>query len=85
MDDEQMRISEAGILEALQILEREGYLPEPTESIDVDAIQLKEAADKYVEASIAKGSERTNKECREAILIAYFQAYLADLTRALIN
>ena len=85
MSEEAHRITEKGVELALEILERGGYLPEATDSIDVDTAQLKAACTEYIEASVAKGSARSNEECRDAILIAYLNGYLEDLLRRIVN
>jgi hypothetical protein len=83
MSEEYSRISEKGMDEAVNILARDGFLDdaEPTENVFENFSKLKIACGKYVEASVAKGSARSNTECRDAILIGFFQAYLEDVTR----
>ena len=85
MSEESYRLTEKGMVQALEILEREGLLPKQTESIDVDAVQLRAACAEHSKRSVAKGGERTNEECAEALLIAYFEAYLEDLIRRIVN
>jgi hypothetical protein len=82
-DDEYLRLSEKGMDAAVEILARDGFLDEiePTENVFENYSNLKVACDKYVAASVAKGSARSSEECRDAILVAYFQAYLVDVTR----
>ena len=66
---------------AVEVLARDGYLDDAeSESMAEYFIKLKTAAAKYREASVAKGSDRSNEECRDAILVAFFEAHLADFT-----
>jgi len=80
-DDQPHRITEKGMALAVQVLARDGYLDdmEPTESFVENFIKLKAACNKYRDASVAKGGERSDEECRDAIMIAYFEAYLTDV------
>jgi hypothetical protein len=82
MSEEYSRITEKGMDQAVEILARDGFLDdaEPTDNVFENFSQLKVACGKYVEASVAKGSDRSNQECAEAILIGFFQAYLEDVT-----
>jgi len=68
---------------AVALLARNGFLEdmEPTENFVENFIKLKAACIKHREASIAKGEARSEEECRDAIMIAYFEAYLDDVTR----
>jgi hypothetical protein len=83
MSEEHSRITEKGMDQAVEILARDGFLDdaEPTENIFDNFSKLRAACGKYVEASVAKGSARSSKECAEAILVGFFQAYLEDVTR----
>jgi len=83
MNDEPMRISEKGMALAVEILAQQGYLDEmePSDNFVENFIKIKAACDKYIEASIAKGDTRSHEECRDAIMIGYFHAYLQDVTR----
>lgn len=83
MSDEPTRITEKGMDAAVEILARDGYLDaaEPTENVYENFTLLKAACVKHREASVAKGSARSKAECRDAILVAYFEAYLEDVTR----
>ena len=82
MSEEYTRITDKGMDQAVEILARDGFLDEadPTENVFDNFRKLKVACGKYVEASVAKGSARSNKECTEAILVGFFQAYLEDVT-----
>ena len=82
-DDQPMRISEKGMEAAVEVLARDGFLDdmEPTENHIENFIKLRTACAKYRDASVAKGEARTNQECTDAIMIAYFEAYLTDVTR----
>ena len=81
-------ITDRGIEFAVEILEREGYLTDAfSENDDFDAnlAKVKTAIAKYLEASVAKGSARSNQECADAILIAYFEAYIDDVAKHRVN
>lgn len=83
--EETYRLTEKGMVLALQILERDGYLPEPTVNLDVDIVQLEQACARYLENSRAKGEARNSQEASDAIIIAYFEGYLKDLSNRLVN
>jgi hypothetical protein len=86
MDDEQVSITEEGVAEAITILVRDGYLTGMTDDDDFsDLNTLKKACVKYIEASIAKGSKRSQMECRDALLIGFFQAWVDDQLRQIVN
>ena len=86
MEDEQTRITEEGIAEAVHILYRDGYLLSLSQTDDFSDLNvLKAACEKYVAKSVARGSQRTNAECRDAILIGFFQAWVEDQLRYLVN
>lgn len=83
-EEEFHRITPKGIDVALGILGREGLLPQPTNSLGVDVENIKAACDRYLEAFRA-GSNHTEQEALDAIVIAYFDAYLEDMVRGLAN
>jgi hypothetical protein len=85
MSDEPTRITEKGIEQAVTILLREGFLGDAASDITSEILLLQEACRKYVEVSVAKGTHRSNAECAEAILIGFFQAYLDDVYRTMVN
>ena len=86
MEDEQTRITEEGIAEAVHILYRDGYLTSLSTADDFSDLNvLKAACEKYVAASVARGSARSNTECRDAILIGFFRAWVEDQLRYLVN
>jgi hypothetical protein len=86
MDDEQMSITEEGVAEAVTILVRDGFLVYMTDEDDFsDLGTLAKACEKYVAASVAKGSKRSNVECRDAILVGYFQAWVEDQLKRMVN
>jgi hypothetical protein len=85
-DDEQVRITEEGIAEAVTILYRDGYLASLTPDDDfADLATLSKACEKYVAGSVAKGSQRTNMECRDALLVGFFQAWVDDQLKRMVN
>jgi hypothetical protein len=85
MGEEQYRLSEAGIEEAVEILERDGFLPDTTEDEAINTLALRTACARYIEASVAKGDRRTDRECQDAIVIGYFEAQLQDRVRRIVN
>lgn len=80
---EQHRLTEKGMAVAVEILASDGYLDdmEPSENVLENLVQLKIACNKYVAASVDKGDGRSDDECRNAIVIAYFEAYLTAVTQ----
>jgi hypothetical protein len=85
-DDDKMTITEEGVAEAITILSRDGFLTAMTDDDDFsDLATLEKACKKYVEASVAKGSKRSNMECRDAILIGFFQAWVGQQLKFLVN
>ena len=85
-DDEHVSITEEGIAEAVHILYRDGYLLDLSKTDDFSDLNvLKAACEKYVEKSVARGSQRTSQECRDALLIGFFQAWVDDQLRYLVN
>jgi hypothetical protein len=85
MGDEKYRLTEEGAQEAVTILERTGFLPEATEDEDINTLQLMAACTKYIDASRAKGDKRTELECQDALIVAYFEAFLKALVRRIVN
>lgn len=83
-DDETISITEAGVEESVDILIREGYLITMPDDTDYLA-QIALACEKYVAASIAKGSARSWLECRDALLIGFFQAWVEDQRKSMVN
>lgn len=79
---EKYKITDKGLDLAVGILMRDGYLPLLDAGVP-PAMQLKTACRRYIEASKAKGDARSDQECQDAILIAFFGAYLEDVTRKL--
>jgi hypothetical protein len=67
------------------ILMRDGFLGDAATDMISEVLLLQEACRKYVEVSVAKGTNRSNVECAEALLIGFFQAYLDDVYRTLVN
>jgi hypothetical protein len=79
---DQYRVTEKGMLLALRLLQREGFLlEEPGVNVTADLIAAKRACGKYIEASKAKGDARSDQDCQDAVMIAYFEAWLEDITR----
>ena len=78
-------ITEKGIEQAVSILIRDGFLGDAADDVTSEVLLLQEACAKYVEVSVAKGSNRSNAECAEAILIGFFQAYLDDVYHSMVN
>jgi hypothetical protein len=78
-------ISEKGIERAVEILLRDGFLGDAAGDFTSEILLLQEACAKYVEVSVAKGTNRSNAECAEALLIGFFQAYLDDVYRTMVN
>jgi hypothetical protein len=80
--NEEYRITERGMIEALEILIDGGYLTgEPGDFLFETQLIVKDACDRYIADSVAKGESRTNEECRDAFIIGYFHAYLEDVTK----
>ena len=85
-DDEQMSITEEGVAEAITILARDGFLVSMTDEDDFsDLGTLAAACERYVKASVAKGSKRSNAECRDALLVGFFQAWVEDQRKRMVN
>lgn len=78
---EEVRISDKGIILATEVLVRDGFYPSDSSASDLFA--LKAACERYIKASKALGDIRTYRDRRDAVLIAYFEAYLVDVTRKL--
>ena len=85
MGDEKYRLTEEGAQEAVTILERTGFLPEATDDEDINTLQLMAACTKYIDVSRAKGDKRTELECQDALIVAYFEAFLKALVRRIVN
>jgi len=81
---EEHRITEKGMELAVSILAREGFLDnmEPSENVIENFIKLKTACTKYIEAFVAKGPDHSDEEASNAIVIAYFEAYLEAVTQS---
>lgn len=76
-------ITDKGIAEASYILVRDGYLDEAlldVTNVMAGVVALKAACKEYIKASVAKGDERSDLECRDALLIGFFEAFLEDYT-----
>lgn len=86
MEDEHMSITEEGVAEAITILARDGFLVSMTDEDDFsDLGTLAKACEKYVAVSVAKGSKRSMMECRDALLIGFFQAWVEDQLKRMVN
>jgi hypothetical protein len=84
MSEEMLAITEKGIMLAIEILVRDGFVVDaPGSNHTSNLIALKSICGKFLEASLAKGEARSDQECQDAIVIAYFEAYLEDVTRKL--
>jgi hypothetical protein len=78
-------ITEEGIQEALDVLDRGGFLPDATEDEALDTLTLKTACEKYISASREKGDKRTEQDVRDALIVGYFEAHISDRVRRMIN
>jgi hypothetical protein len=79
--NDQHQITENGIIVAAEILVRDGFFKGNPSGSHADLFAAKAACRKYIEASVAKGDARSEQDCADAVLIAYFEAYLEDVTR----
>jgi hypothetical protein len=81
---EAYKITEAGMVLAVEILVRDGFLTdEPGRSHTSNLVAAKAACGRYIEASRAKGEGRSPQDVQDVIVIAYFEAYLEAVTRKL--
>jgi hypothetical protein len=82
---DQYRITDEGIQEAIEILDRGGFLPEPLEDEALNTLQLKTSCAKYIDASRAKGDARTDQEERDVIIVFLFEAHISARVRRMLN
>jgi hypothetical protein len=85
MGEQQYRLTDEGVQDAIEILERGGYLPEASDDEALNTFALKAACAKYIAVSVAKGDARSDQECQDALVIGFLDAKLQDTVRRLIN
>jgi hypothetical protein len=82
---EKYYLTDEGVQEAIEILERGGFLPEVSDDEIMNTVQLKVACEQYITVSREKGDKRTDQECQDAMVVVLLEARLKDAMRRIVN